>query len=154
MPRSAPAPKPWPSDAWYIACTPDELAEKPLGRTICGEPMVLYRGKDGKVAALEDFCPHRGAPLSLGFVRDGDLVCGYHGLAMACTGHAASMPGQRVKNFPPIRSYPAIERHGFIWSGRARRSVRTRRSCTRCPGRRMRAGPLAAGSIMSPATIG
>lgn len=115
MPRSAPAPKPWPSDAWYIACTPDELAEKPLGRTICGEPMVLYRGKDGKVAALEDFCPHRGAPLSLGFVRDGDLVCGYHGLAMACSGHAASMPGQRVKNFPPIRSYPAIERHGFIW---------------------------------------
>jgi len=112
---SLPAGAPWPRNAWYVACTPDELAEKPLGRTICGERMVFYRGEDGQVAALEDFCPHRGAPLSLGFVRDGHLVCGYHGLTMACTGHAASMPGQRVKNFPPIRAFPVIERYGFIW---------------------------------------
>lgn len=115
MTDSLPAGAPWPRNAWYVACTPDELAEKPLGRTICGERMVFYRGEDGQVAALEDFCPHRGAPLSLGFVRDGHLVCGYHGLTMACTGHAASMPGQRVKNFPPIRAFPVIERYGFIW---------------------------------------
>ena len=25
------------------------------------------------------------------------------------------MPGQRVRGFPPIRSYPAIERYGFVW---------------------------------------
>ena len=50
--------------------------------------MVLYRDGNGAVAALEDFCPHRGAPLSLGFVRDGQLVCGYHGLTMAATASA------------------------------------------------------------------
>ncbi|MGV8533767.1 Rieske 2Fe-2S domain-containing protein, partial [Pseudomonas aeruginosa] len=55
----------FPKNAWYVACTPDELAGKPLGRRICDEPMVFYRGEDGRVAALEDFCPHRGAPLSL-----------------------------------------------------------------------------------------
>ncbi|XHO07524.1 Dicamba O-demethylase, oxygenase component (plasmid) [Ralstonia syzygii] len=49
-------------NAWYVACTPDEIADKPLGRRICGERMVFYRGQEGKVAALEDFCPHRGAP--------------------------------------------------------------------------------------------
>lgn len=44
--------------------------------------MVFFRAEGGAVAALEDFCPHRGAPLSLGAVReDGRLVCGYHGLA-------------------------------------------------------------------------
>lgn len=48
-------------NAWYVAAMPDELAEKPLGRTICGEKMVFYRGAGGKVAAVEDFCPHRGA---------------------------------------------------------------------------------------------
>ncbi|WP_292978894.1 Rieske 2Fe-2S domain-containing protein, partial [Paracoccus sp. UBA5162] len=85
--------KPWPRNAWYVACTPDELTDKPFARKICGEPMVFYRGADGRVSALEDFCPHRGAPLSLGFVRGGDLVCGYHGLAVGCTGRAASMPG-------------------------------------------------------------
>jgi vanillate O-demethylase monooxygenase subunit len=77
--------------------------------------MVFFRGPEGKAAALEDFCPHRGAPLSLGFLREGSLVCGYHGLAMGCDGRAASMPGQRVGGFPPIRAYPVLERYGFVW---------------------------------------
>ncbi|MGA3942804.1 Rieske 2Fe-2S domain-containing protein [Ralstonia nicotianae] len=102
-------------NAWYVACTPDEIADKPLGRRICGERMVFYRGQEGKVAALEDFCPHRGAPLSLGFVRDGHLVCGYHGLTMKADGKCASMPGQRVGGFPCIRQFPVVERYGFIW---------------------------------------
>lgn len=102
-------------NAWYVACTPDELAEKPLGRRICNERMVFFRGQDGVVAALEDFCPHRGAPLSLGFVRDGQLVCGYHGLTVAADGKCASMPCQRVGGFPQTRRYPAVERDGFIW---------------------------------------
>jgi len=102
-------------DTWYVACTPDEIADKPLGRRICGEPMVLFRGAGGEVSALEDFCPHRGAPLSLGFVRDGQLVCGYHGLTLGADGRCAKMIGQRVGGFPPARRYPAVERHGFIW---------------------------------------
>jgi vanillate O-demethylase monooxygenase subunit len=105
----------WCKDAWYVACTPDEIDGKPLGRQICGEAMVFFRGPEGKAAALEDFCPHRGAPLSLGFLREGKLVCGYHGLAMGCDGRAASMPGQRVGGFPPNRAYPVLERYGFVW---------------------------------------
>jgi len=50
-------------NAWYVACTPTEIDDKPLGRTICNLALVLYRSGDGTVAALEDFCPHRGAPL-------------------------------------------------------------------------------------------
>ena len=105
----------FPKNTWYVACTPDEFAERPLGRKICGEKIVFYRGQDGKVAALEDFCPHRGAPLSLGFVREGQLVCGYHGLEMGCDGKVISMPGQRVRGFPCIRSFPVVERYGFVW---------------------------------------
>ena len=105
----------FPKNAWYVACTPDEIAARPLGRQVCGEKIVFYRGEGGKVAAVEDFCPHRGAPLSLGVVRDGKLVCGYHGLEMGCEGKTISMPGQRVRGFPCIRSYPVEERHGFIW---------------------------------------
>jgi len=101
-------------NAWYVACTADEVAGSPLGRTICGSRMVLFRSEGGAVAALEDFCPHRGAPLSLGSVRDdGRIVCGYHGLVMGGDGRCVSMPGQRVR--PTIRAYPAIERHGFVW---------------------------------------
>jgi vanillate monooxygenase len=105
----------FPKNAWYVACTPDEIDSKPLGRMICGERIVFYRGAEGQVNALEDFCPHRGAPLSLGRVCEGQLVCGYHGLVMGCDGRTVSMPGQRVGGFPAIRSYPAVERYGFVW---------------------------------------
>ena len=76
--------------------------------------MVVFRGAGGAVSVLEDFCPHRGAPLSLGRVRDdGAIVCGYHGLVMGGDGRCVGMPGQRVR--PTIRVYPAIERYGFVW---------------------------------------
>jgi vanillate O-demethylase monooxygenase subunit len=105
----------FPKNTWYVACTPDEIDVKPLGRQICGERMVIYRGDAGQVAALEDFCPHRGAQLSLGEVCEGKLVCGYHGLVMGCDGKTVSMPGQRVQGFPKIRAYPVVERYGFVW---------------------------------------
>ena len=102
----------------------------------------------GEVAALEDFCPHRGAPLSLGSVREGRLVCGYHGLEMGCDGSCVAMPGQRVRGFPPIRAYPAVERYGFVWvwpgdaaAGRPRQAAPSAR------GPRARTGPTAAACI-------
>ena len=108
-------PDTYPQNTWYVAATPDEIADKPLGRQICGQKLVIYRPRPGELAVLEDFCPHRGAPLSLGQVCDGALVCGYHGLAMGCDGKTVAMPGQRVGAFPAIRRYPAVERYGFIW---------------------------------------
>lgn len=103
------------TNTWYVAARADELSDKPLARTICNQRIVLYRPAPGQVAALEDFCPHRGAPLSLGKVCDGKLVCGYHGLEMGCDGKTVAMPAQRVRGFPAIRSYPVRERGGFIW---------------------------------------
>ncbi len=105
----------FPKNTWYVACTPNEIESKPLGRKICGEKIAFFRGPEGKACAVEDFCPHRGAALSLGFVDKGNLVCGYHGLAMGCDGKAVSMPMQRVAGFPCIKSYPVVERYGFIW---------------------------------------
>ena len=101
-------------NAWYVAAASSEIGAAPLGRTICGQRMVVFRGAGGAVSVLEDFCPHRGAPLSLGRVRDdGAIVCGYHGLVMGSDGRCVGMPGQRVR--PTIRVYPATERYGFVW---------------------------------------
>jgi vanillate monooxygenase len=105
----------FPMNTWYVAAAAADVAERPLGRTICGLSMVFFRGAEGRVAALDDWCPHRGAPLSLGRVVDGKLVCGYHGLQMGCDGKTVAMPGQRVRGFQPVAAYPVVERHGFIW---------------------------------------
>ncbi|MDI9331073.1 MAG: aromatic ring-hydroxylating dioxygenase subunit alpha [Alphaproteobacteria bacterium] len=108
----------WLKNTWYVACTRkelDALGDRPLGRTICHEKMALFTGSDSQVAALEDFCPHRGAPLSLGRVCNGHLQCGYHGLQMGVDGKTVEMPMQRVRSFPPIRAFPVTERYGFVW---------------------------------------
>ena len=141
-------------NAWYVAATVDEIASGPLGRTICGNRMVLFRSEGGAISALEDFCPHRGAPLSLGRVRDdGRIVCGYHGLRdgrrRPLRQHAgAARPARRSSR---IRRSSATASSG---SGRARRAPPIRRGCIRCPGPRAPTGRTAAASITSSATTG
>jgi vanillate O-demethylase monooxygenase subunit len=34
---------------------------------------------------------------------------------MGCEGKTIAMPGQRVRGFPAIRSFPVVERYGFVW---------------------------------------
>ena len=76
----------WPKNTWYVACTPDEIAEKPLGRQICGERIVFYRSKE-KAVGIADFCPHRGAPLDQGWVSTVQdracITCPYHGCVIS-----------------------------------------------------------------------
>jgi len=57
-------------NAWYVAAWVDEIAEQPLARRICNEPVVLFRDAEGHAAALLDMCCHRGAPLHLGQVTE------------------------------------------------------------------------------------
>jgi len=100
---------------WYVACLPKDVTDGPFARTILGLPMVFFRDREQQIVAVDDFCPHRGLPLSMGVVEDGELVCGYHGLRMASDGTVAAMPKQRVHNFPCNRRYPILIRHGFVW---------------------------------------
>ena len=105
---------------WYIAAWGSELGSepgaKPIGRKILNEDIVLFRDQDGKVAALENRCTHRGVPLSCGEIVDKGIQCGYHGLIFNRTGACVEVPGQTV--IPPrakIRSYPLVEKDQFCW---------------------------------------
>src|SRR4051812_44748138 len=80
-------------NAWYIAAWADELGATPLARRICNEPIVLFRDRDGRAAALEDRCCHRAAPLHLGGVVENGLQCGYHGLIFDGSGRCVTIPG-------------------------------------------------------------
>jgi phenylpropionate dioxygenase-like ring-hydroxylating dioxygenase large terminal subunit len=107
---------------WYTAATSAELGVKPVARTICNEPMVLFRGEDGVAAALTDRCPHRKAPLSSGEVVGNDIQCGYHGIRFSRAGACTHVPGNALvgRSFR-AKSFPAREIHGrvFIWLGEA-----------------------------------
>ena len=105
---------------WYVAARADEIADRPLGRTICNEPIALFRRRDGSIAALEDRCPHRKYALSKGAVIGDDIQCGYHGLQFDGTGACTKIPSQRTipRGFG-TRAYAAVARYGyvFVWIG-------------------------------------
>ena len=44
-----------------------------------GTPIAVFCDPAGGYAALTDRCPHAGAPLSSGVLRDGQVVCCWHG---------------------------------------------------------------------------
>ena len=41
----------FPLNTGYVACMPEDIDEKPLGRKVCGEAMVFYRGPGGQTTA-------------------------------------------------------------------------------------------------------
>jgi vanillate O-demethylase monooxygenase subunit len=103
-------------NAWYIAAWGDELTDKPLARRILNEPVVLFRDKSGRAAAIADRCCHRGTPLSLGEVVEQGLQCGYHGLVFDGAGKCVHIPGQdKVPDRAFVPAYPIVERDAFIW---------------------------------------
>ena len=57
----------------------ESKSNKPFATRLWGEPIVIYRDAQGELVALADVCPHRSAPLSMGFVENNELVCQYHG---------------------------------------------------------------------------
>jgi vanillate O-demethylase monooxygenase subunit len=107
----------YPRNAWYMAAWDRDLvAGTPKAETILGEPIVLYRGEDGRAHALEDRCVHRLAPLSLGRCEGDNLRCMYHGLLFAPDGKCVEIPGQEmIPARAKVRAYPLVEKHNALW---------------------------------------
>ena len=103
-------------NAWYIAAWGEELGDAPLARRICNDPIVLFRDRHGRAAALADRCCHRAAPLSLGTVVEDGIQCGYHGLIIDADGCCVKVPGQRlIPDNARVRSYPLVEKNQLVW---------------------------------------
>ncbi len=109
---------------WYPIFISSALRpKKPVSVTVAGDKIVLVRD-NGKVYALNDRCPHRGVPLSLGRCEfPGMLTCRYHGwtynlkngdLAAALTdGPNSPICGKATVK---VKTYPIEERAGLIWA--------------------------------------
>jgi len=105
------------SPGWHLAAWSNELGRGPLGVLVGAGPLVLFRGPDGRPRALEDRCPHRGLPLSLGSCRRGTLSCLYHGWAFDGTGALLEVPTSLDEPLPRVAvpAYAAAEADGYVW---------------------------------------
>lgn len=92
---------------WLVALSGEVTADKPLAIDVGDQPVVLWRDTSGVARALEDRCPHRRAPLSLGCVRDnGWIQCGYHGWSY----HGESGRLQEIPNMKDDQRFPRVYR--------------------------------------------
>ena len=103
---------------WYPVLPSYRVHGDAFGITRLGERIAIWRDHDGKVHAVEDRCPHRGARLSLGWNLGDRLACWYHGVEVDGTGCVKDVPA--VEACPlvgtrPVKSYPAQEIAGAIW---------------------------------------
>ena len=109
---------PYALDAWCPVLRSNEIGVGERTSTqVLGQELVVFRGKDGTIRALEDRCPHHGIELSLGEVRGNNLQCAYHGWTVDGEGHVCSIPGiEKVENAPSAKSWKVKELGGLIWA--------------------------------------
>lgn len=104
---------------WFAVATDVEVTNGVIGRQLLGQKLVLYKDASGDVNAAPDRCPHREAPLSAGEVKDGELVCCYHGWAFGEGGKCVSIPSADP-DFPIPKSghlpcFNTQVRYGLVW---------------------------------------
>jgi len=93
---------------------------KPTAVRILGENLVLFRDGSGCVGLLGLRCPHRGASLEYGRVREDGLECCYHGWKFDVKGNCLEQPaepaGSGFKEKVRHVAYPVREMGGLIWA--------------------------------------
>src|SRR5262245_43807972 len=81
---------------WHPIGSRDEMEQHPTkAARLLGESFVLYRDRSGRLALVEERCPHRGASLRFGMPEDGGIRCAYHGWFFDTAGKCTHMPGDR-----------------------------------------------------------
>ncbi len=104
--------------SWHPVAVEADVGDGPVGVTLLGERLVLFRGEDGSVRAFHDVCVHRGTSLALGWRDDGCLVCPFHGWTYDGDGRCVRIPSQPGRPIPGrarLRAYPTVTRIGHVW---------------------------------------
>lgn len=103
---------------WYAICPSSFLKDTPISLRRLGYKIALWRDADGTPYALEDRCPHRGAPLSVGIPLGNKIACGYHGVQISCDGTVITVPGSpgcKLEGSRPTLSFHLKEVNDVIF---------------------------------------
>lgn len=103
---------------WHPVAYSSEVLDKPFGTILLEEPVVVWRSENGQINAMRDICIHRGTALSLGWIKDGCLVCPYHAWQYDKNGACVFIPQAPDTNIPEKAKttvYLCKEVYGLIW---------------------------------------
>lgn len=111
-------------DGFEEQWTPIQLARNvraghALRVIVAGHAVALFRTREGRLGALSDRCPHRGASLSLGEVRGDRLACPFHGWELGTDGACERVPMCDLSAAKRARlgtlAFPTREIGGLVW---------------------------------------
>lgn len=103
---------------WHPVERLGAIGDSPVAAQLLDVPLVLYRTKQG-ITVASDYCPHRGAKLSNGWVEGDNLICPYHGLEFNPAGQCVRVPAAEPHrdNCDAIKlaTVMSVEQYGVLW---------------------------------------
>jgi nitrite reductase/ring-hydroxylating ferredoxin subunit len=103
-------------NAWYMFGWEQDIGQELVSKTILGRQVLVMRSSDGSLSAMDDRCPHRFAPLSMGRRQGDTIACRYHGLVFDSSGQCVHNPFSDL--IPPgckVTTYPLEVKHRGVW---------------------------------------
>lgn len=108
---------------WIPALLAKELPHPdcpPVRVKLLGEELIAFRDTNGKLALMDEYCPHRRVSLFYGRNEHCGIRCPYHGWKFDAEGRCIELPSEppesNLINGVKIKSYPCEERGGVIWT--------------------------------------
>ena len=121
-PTNAPLPSAFPEGWYFVASRKDLEKARIVRKTWMGTEIVAWSGEDGHVCVAEAYCPHLGSDLGPevgGRVRDGRLVCPFHGFEYDTGGQCVATPFAPAPKAARLRVFESHQIAGlvFAWWG-------------------------------------
>lgn len=115
-------PPPFPN-GWYALLRSEQLPPGAVKHVAAlGTNFAVWRDSAGAAFATHAFCPHLGANMGAGgAVRDGLLVCPFHGWRFDGSGQCRHIPvpgsdeSARIPSVARAQAFPCAEAHGLLF---------------------------------------
>jgi phenylpropionate dioxygenase-like ring-hydroxylating dioxygenase large terminal subunit len=113
-------------NGWFAIALSEEIAPGAVAiRHYFGQDLVVFRTESGRISVVDPHCPHLGAHLGHGGRVAGERNrCPFHGWEFDAEGVCRAI--DYAKRIPPtarVKSWPALERYGFVFVWRDARGA-------------------------------
>ena len=108
-------------EGWYFIGNRESIERaKLIEKMWMGEEIVAWADEEGRICVADAFCPHLGShmgPTTGGLVRDGCLVCPFHGFEFDTSGQCVATPNAPAPKAAKLKVYETREILGmiFVW---------------------------------------
>ena len=107
-------------DGWYFVADTSSLRKQGLiGRPWLGQEIVAWCDDEGSVCVADAYCPHLGShlgPETGGKVRNGRLVCPFHGFEYDATGQCVATPSAPAPRNARLKLFETQVINGLVFA--------------------------------------